>query len=92
MNIGADWTYTGGTTINAGATLDVGLAGCGEASLQGNLVDHALLEFWEPAAETFNNTITDNGNGDGTVYNWGDYQLTLHNLATDLVLAGNIAY
>ena len=92
MNIGADWTYTGGTTINAGATLAVGYAGYGEASLQGNIVDHALLQYWEPAAEAFNNTITDNGNGDGTVYNWGTYQLTLQNLATDLVLAGNIVY
>ena len=87
---GTAGTYTGGTTINSGSVLCLGWGG--SASISGNIVNHAILEFLESGPLTFDNTITDNGNGDGEVVDANGNQITLANLATDLVLSGDIVY
>ena len=57
-----DCNYRGGTTIESGATLDLGYAGT-EGSLQGtiNILSGGVLQFYEPANETYGNTITGAG-------------------------------
>ncbi|WP_158244351.1 autotransporter domain-containing protein [Trinickia dabaoshanensis] len=65
-------TYTGGTTIAAGGTLEIGNGGAG-ASLAGNVMDNGTLAFNHSDNWTFSGTIS----GSGSVTQSGTGMLTL---------------
>jgi autotransporter-associated beta strand protein len=53
-------TYSGGTTISAG-TLQLGDGAANNGSVAGNIVNNATLALANPAAQTFNGTISGSG-------------------------------
>jgi autotransporter-associated beta strand protein len=58
--LSGDNTYTGGTTISSGATLQIG-NGNTKGSVIGNVVDNGTLRFYRLDSSTFANTISGSG-------------------------------
>jgi autotransporter-associated beta strand protein len=84
-------TYTGGTTINSGATLQIGNGGT-TGSLAGAVVDNGSLVFNQTGALTFSGAIS----GTGSVTQAGTGALTLSGMNTysggTILTAGTLVF
>ncbi len=83
-------TYTGGTTINAGATLSLG-NNTASGSVLGNITDNGSLTIYRSDA---NYAFTNNVSGTGSLYISGNVTATSNtiNIGGDFRVAGNMTF